>query len=204
MQRTDSEPEQMEIEAKIKLKSPSRLRALLKSAHAECEGLVLEKNWLYDYPDRTLTKGDKLLRLRYDEEVLLTLKGPREEESEYKKREETEFVFPDFSMAQSLLEAIGFIKWFYYEKYRETWRLDPCEVVLDELPELGLYVEIEGPSDDEIAKAIKRLKLPRRYISDTYVDLLQEHSRRSETHTLDFRFPPDHQPMLKQEKRSWR
>lgn len=188
----------MEIEAKIKLKSPSRLRALLKSAEAECKGLILEKNWLFDYPDRALTKNDKLLRLRRDRRIHLTYKGPREK-SAYKKREETEFEFPDLSKTRSLLESIGFIKWFYYEKYRETWKLGACEVVLDELPELGLYVEIEGPSDKEIADTIKRLKLPRRYITDTYVELLEEQSKKLENHTRDFKFPPSHKSVLEQD-----
>jgi hypothetical protein len=77
-------------------------------------------------------------------------------------------------------------------------------VVLDELPYFGLYVEIEGPDNDEIAGAIKRLKLPRRYITETYVELLQEHSKKEKLFTADFKFPPDHQSVLKQEKKSWR
>jgi len=194
----------MEIEAKIKLKSPSRLRALLRSADAENKSeATLEKNWLYDYPDRTLARAGKLLRLRQDSRVLLTFKGPRQE-SEYKKREEVEFKFPELLQTRSLLESIGFIKWFYYEKYRETWKLGNCEVVLDELPDLGLYVEVEGPTNEEIETIIKRLKLPRRYITDTYIELLQERSRQSETHRLDFMFAPDHKPVLKEKKKSWR
>lgn len=193
----------MEIEAKIKLKSPSRLRSLLRSAGAQCEGLVLENNWLYDYPDRTLARSGKLLRLRKDQGIRVTLKGPRED-SDYKKREEVEFEFPELSKAKALLEAIGFIRWFRYDKYRETWKLDTCEVVLDELPQLGLYVEIEGPSEEEIAAIIKRLKLPRRYITDTYVELFQEHSKGSQIPSQDFRFPLEYESVLKQEKRRWR
>ena len=193
----------MEIEAKIKLKSPSRLRSLLKSADAECGGLILEKNWLYDYPDRGLRKTDKLLRLRQDQRVFMTFKGPREE-SEFKRREEMVIEFPDVPKAQSLLESVGFLVWFYFEKYRETWKLEPCEVVLDELPMLGLYVEIEGPNEEEISKVIKRLKLPRHYIAESYVELLKEHSRKSASNAVDFVFPSDHQSILKQEKKSWR
>jgi adenylate cyclase class 2 len=193
----------MEIEAKLKLKSPSRLRSLLKSADAICSGLVLEKNWLYDYPDHALGKTDKLLRLRQDERVFMTFKGPREE-SEFKKREEMEIEFPDLPKAQSLLEAVGFCVRFYFEKYRESWMLDPCEVSLDEIPMLGLYVEIEGPNEEEIAKAVKRLKLPRNYIADSYVELLKEHAKKSASNAVDFIFPSDHKSILKQEKRSWR
>ena len=186
----------MEIEAKIKLKSPSRLRALLKSAEAERQGLVLERNWFYDYPDRSLVRSDRALRLRQDRRVLLTFKGPRDEESIYKSREEREFEFPELPRAHSLLESLGFAICFYYEKYRESWKLEACEVVLDELPKLGLYVEIEGSHDEEVAKTVKRLKLPRKYITQTYVELLQEHSGASQTHNLEFKFPPDHQSIL--------
>ncbi len=194
----------MEIEAKIKLKSPSRLRALLRSANALNESdVTLERNWLYDYPDRTLARVNKLLRLRQDNRVILTFKGPLQE-SEYKEREEIEFQFPELPKAKSFLQAIGFIKWFYYEKYRETWKLGDCEVMIDELPELGLYVEIEGPGAEEISGVVKRLKLPRHFVTDTYVGLLQEHSRQSETHTQNFSFPPEHRSALIEEKRTRR
>jgi len=133
----------------------------------------------------------------------MTFKGPREN-SDFKKREEMEIEFPDLPKARSLLDAVGFIVWFYFEKYRETWKLDPCEVVLDELPILGLYVEIEGPNEEEITKVVKRLKLPRHFISDTYVELLSDYSKKSASNVADFVFPSDYEAILKQEKRSWR
>ena len=193
----------MEIEAKIKLKSPSRLRALLNSAEAECKGIILEKNWLYDYPDRALTKGDKMLRIRQDKRIRMTFKGPRGD-SEYKSREEVEVEFPELGGASSFIESIGFVKWFYYERYRETWELDRCEIVLDELPFLGLYVEIEGSEEQDVTSAIKRLKLPRRYTSDTYIELLLEHSGGNIARAHEFKFPSEHEPLLTQEKKRWR
>ncbi len=194
----------MEIEAKFKLKSPSRLRALLGSANAKNEGeAALERNWLYDHSDMALSRSDKLLRLRQDARVRLTFKGPRRE-SEYKRREELELGFPDISMARSLLESIGFISWFYYEKYRETWKLSGCEIMIDELPELGLFVEIEGPTEAEIAAVVKRLKLPRRHITDTYVDLLRKHSRNSHERTQELKFSAEYKSVLMEKKKSWR
>ena len=127
----------MEIEAKVKLKNPVKLRNALKSAGALFHGRCLEKNWLYDYPDRSFVRSDKLLRLRQDNAIHVTFKGPRQE-SEYKEREELEFDFPDVAFAHGLLCSLGFIKWLYYEKLRETWTLDPCEIVMDELPRLGI------------------------------------------------------------------
>jgi predicted adenylyl cyclase CyaB len=185
----------MEIEAKIRLKNHSQFRCSLKSAGATFVGRALEKNWLYDYPDSTLAKADKLLRLREDGRVYFTFKGPRQK-SEYKEREEIEFDFPDVSTARSLCENIGFSSWLYYEKVRETWKLDNCEVVIDELPELGIFTEIEGPNKREIEKAIKKLKLPHKYISTTYVELLQKNAAETNTNTQEFRFSPNHEFQL--------
>ena len=161
----------MEIEAKIKLKSPSRLRALLKSAEAECEGLTLEKNWLYDYPDRSLLRTDKLLRLRQDQSVRVTFKGPRDEESDLKSRQEIEFELPELPKAQSLIESLGFDTWFYYEKYRETFMLDPTHIMFDELP-FGYFVEIESNSLEMVEQATTILGLDwERRIKQSYMEL---------------------------------
>jgi len=185
----------MEIETKIRLKNPSKLRASLKSMGALFEGRALEKNWLYDYPGRQLARADKLFRLREDKRVLITYKGPRQD-SEYKEREEIEFQFADVSSAAALFENMGFMRWFYYEKIRETWKLGNCEIVIDELPKLGVFVEIEAPTRTEIEDAVKKLKLPRKYISETYVDLLQEHAPNGKNIRNEFKFPEHHEFIL--------
>ncbi len=187
----------MEIEVKIRLKKPTKLRSSLKSAGATFEGRVLEKNWLYDYSDRILVRTDKVLRVREDRRGYVTFKGkgPRQE-SEYKEREELEIEFPDASSARALLKSVGFLKWLYYEKIRETWLLEDCEIVLDELPGLGIFVEIEASSKEKIDKVVKKLKLPRKYISTTYVEMLQEHAASADTHTQEFKFPTHYASIL--------
>jgi predicted adenylyl cyclase CyaB len=179
----------MEIEAKVRLKKPSKLRASLKSVGAIYIGRTLEKNWLYDYPERGLMRADKLLRVRQDVRTILTFKGPREQ-SEFKKREELQMEFPDVSHAKSLLEAVGFVSWFYYEKIRETWRLGACEVVLDDLPELGLFVEVEAATTDGIESVIKKLKLKRELISLSYVELFQDLLTHTNRRAAEFKFSP--------------
>jgi predicted adenylyl cyclase CyaB len=107
-----------------------------------------------------------------------------------------ELEFPDASSASALLRAVGFEEWFYYEKIREIWRLDNSEIDVDELPELGLFVEVEGSSDKDIEAVRKRLKLPRDYINISYVELLQESIKGSSKGALQFRFPENYQPAL--------
>jgi adenylate cyclase class 2 len=185
----------MEIEAKIRLEEPFKLRASLRSAGAVFEGRVLERNWLYDHPDKKLARADKLVRLREDTRTRLTFKGPRKK-SEYKEREEIELFFPDIESARSFSESIGFVKWFYYEKLRETWKFDNCEVVIDELPELGIFVEIEGPTTAEIEDAVRKLKLQRTYISTSYVEMLQENAPGNDGNPHEFKFSPHHEFIL--------
>ncbi len=182
----------MEIEAKVKLKNLAKVRTSLNSAGATCEGRVLERNWLYDHPERTLAKVDKLLRIREDVRATLTFKGPRQQ-SEYKKREELEIEFPSALSARALLESRGFITWFYYEKIRETWKLGPSEIVLDELPHVGLFVEVEALNEREVDAIIKKLNLPRDYISTTYVEMLKEFASCSNMNTQEFKFPPEYE-----------
>ncbi|RJP70760.1 MAG: class IV adenylate cyclase [Candidatus Abyssobacteria bacterium SURF_17] len=185
----------MEIEAKVRPKNLSKLRSSLKSAGAVFKGRGLEKNWLFDHPEQALAATDKLLRLREDIRVSLTFKGPRQN-SQFKKREEIEIEFPDTSSARSLLEAVGFIHWFYYEKFRETWKLGSATIVVDELPQLGVFVEVEAETDAEVEAVVRKLKLPRKYISSTYVELLVESAKQTQKYTGAFRFPPEYESVL--------
>jgi adenylate cyclase class 2 len=185
----------METEAKLQLKSPFKLRDQLRAAGASFEGRVLEKNWLYDRRERTFTSADKLLRLREDRRLTLTFKGPRQD-SEFKKREEIELEFPSGSPAHSLLDAVGLVQWLYYEKVRETWRLGAAEIVIDELPDLGLFVEVEAPTEAEIDGIVRTLKLPRRYVNSTYVEMLVEQGKRMGRYSREFKFSPDHKFLL--------
>ena len=47
----------------------------------------------------------------------------------------------------------------WYQKRRESWRLDDCRIELDEPPHIGLFVEIEGPDPSAISAVADRLGL---------------------------------------------
>lgn len=186
----------MEIEAKLRLRNPTKVQSRLKSLDAEFEGLWLEKNWLFDHRERILARQDKLLRVRESGRVYLTYKGPRLQTT-YKEREEIEIEFPNAAAGRALLESMGFVRWFYYEKMRETWRLGSCEIVLDELPALGTFIEIEGPGVEEIEETIKKLKLSRRdRVESTYVELFDEYTKSNNGEQNEFVFSPDHKYSL--------
>ena len=114
----------------------------------------------------------------------MTYKGPISD-SRLKSRPEIQFRVDDGTSALAFLVALGFVEAVVFEKRRETWQLGDCHIELDELPHLGTYVEIEGPSESAIAAAQRAIGLdhiphePRSYIA-----LLLDHCRR---HNL----PPD-------------
>jgi predicted adenylyl cyclase CyaB len=108
------------------------------------------------------------LRLRQDTEARLTYKSGSTNEGGILSRREIEFVVEDFEKAKQFLEALGYQKLFYYEKYRTTYALQTSEVLktsevsvhvmLDELP-YGDFVEIEGENVESIRAATEELNL---------------------------------------------
>jgi adenylate cyclase, class 2 len=153
-----------EIEAKMEVFDLDAIRRLLWQARAERVKAELETNTFFDTKDESLLKSDTGLRIRVatDEagaqRCVVTLKGPHEK-GPFKKREEIEFTADDPEAARAVFEHLGFRVALSFQKRRETWNLGSCEVVLDELPHLGTFVEIEGESEGEIEEVRELLHL---------------------------------------------
>lgn len=125
------------------------LGSRLAGAGAVRAGRYFESNLVFDYPDRSLKAAGILLRLRDKQgKGVLTVKRPPEQEemSALKIFEEIESEVEEFDTVRKALEAVGFRVAFAYEKVREKWSFDGCEVCLDRLP-FGDFVEIEGPRE---------------------------------------------------------
>lgn len=137
--------DQLEVEVKFLLADLDAFRRRLLATGAEqIRPRLFERNVRFDTPDEALRAHFQLLRLRQDDRVRLTFKGPAEETtSEAKVREEIEVAVGDFATMSAILEKVGFVALQVYEKYRETFHLGEVEVVLDELP-FGNFVELEG------------------------------------------------------------
>ncbi|MHC4239127.1 MAG: class IV adenylate cyclase [Planctomycetota bacterium] len=139
-----------EIEAKLKVESHQRLMKKLAELGAEFLAEQVQTDYYFDDANRTLTATDKCLRVRRvltgrTERVLLTYKGPKEKH-ELKRRQEIEVEVQDRHSVEKLLSALGYEEVLAFEKKRRLWGLGDCEVALDELPLLGSFVEIEGPT----------------------------------------------------------
>lgn len=150
---------EQEIEAKFMLRAASAVRAKLEQLGARLESpRVHEVNLRFDTPSGALTQAGKALRLRRDEQVRMTFKGPAAPEAEVSTRQEIEFAVSDLDAARHLLEALGYRVMVMYEKYRTTYRLGQATVVLDEMP-YGSFMEVEGADPGEIRQVAERLGL---------------------------------------------
>ena len=78
--------------------------------------------------------------------------------------------------AITLLERLGYLTMIQFEKRRESYHLDDCRVELDEMPHLGTFVEIEGPSESSVIKVRGRLQLSDRPMQkSSYVSMLMSY-----------------------------
>jgi predicted adenylyl cyclase CyaB len=175
----------IELEAKFKVESHDAVRACLHSAEATRAGCVMETNHIFDDASQTLLAGGRGLRLREYQAIdgccpqtTLTFKGPRQP-GEFKNREEIECSVDPPQAGLDILRSLGFIERICFQKKRESWRLDVCNVELDEVPHLGCFVEIEGPDEQAIRRAQKTLSLDdAEMIKQSYVALLVEYAEK--------------------------
>lgn len=165
-----------EIEAKIKVADLEAVRTRLLQLGAVDEGVSFERNWVLDNETNSLRSGGVLLRVRSHGDVggILTVKR-KAEGGAFKTREEVESMVDSTDDLLQQLEMVGFtIRWIY-EKRRRTMVWHDCVLALDELPEIGSYIEIEG-SPKHIREVIAQLGLsPDDHIDDNYLGLWQKH-----------------------------
>jgi adenylate cyclase class 2 len=145
-------------------------RRVLELGAGLASGRHLERNWRFDLPDGSLSARGAVLRLRQDPAGWLAFK---ERTDEPQLREEIEFGVDDPQAALEFLRGLGYRPIGLYEKYRETFDLGECQVMLDELP-FGSFVEIEGPSAEALHRAADRLGLRwERQIRQSYLELFE-------------------------------
>lgn len=130
---------------------------------------IYEQNVRYEDESGSLTPAGRVLRLRQDSRVRLTYKEPFGEEAH--SRTEIELTVDNFDSADLLLKKLGFKAAWAYEKYRTTFHLQACEIVLDETP-IGNFVEVEGESVDVISVLVAQLGLGSApHFTQSYSDL---------------------------------
>ncbi|MCF7954885.1 MAG: class IV adenylate cyclase [Phycisphaerae bacterium] len=167
-----------EIECKVKVDSHADVIARLGEIGAEFVGSFLLRDAYFDFAGDELKTADRGLRIRRQigdegEKVIVTYKGPRED-NPFKSRQEIETTVGEFDFMSQILLALGMKKNIVIEKKRDIWLYGDCEVCLDELPLLGTFVEVEGENADKISKVLEALSLSGlEHIDDGYARLIK-------------------------------
>jgi adenylate cyclase, class 2 len=175
---------QRETEIKLRVESAEHARRLLRrSGFRVLQRRVFEANTVFDTPLRLLYERGCLIRLRQAAHAaILTYKGPATV-ARHKSREELELQVSDATTLALVLERLGFMPVFRYEKFRTEYR-DPDGTgltTLDETP-IGEFLELEG-EPDWIDHTARRLGFSERdYITASYAALyLKDCARRGFT-----------------------
>lgn len=170
---------EIEIETKIRVDSFDAVWDKLKAQEAKLKAKVVQRDTFFVDTENKLIQSDRGLRLRVQiadgiETVILTYKGPRQK-TDFKSRQEIEVEVDSFESMESIFLALGFEKGISFEKRRDLWLLDECEVCLDELPLLGRFIEVEGPSEDKIRLVLEKIGLSASdHIDMSYAKLMSE------------------------------
>jgi len=188
----------LEIEAKMKIESTDEVARRVRDLGGQFVGEYFESNTFFDTDDRALLAKDQGLRLRVardmktgEERCLLTHKGPHLL-GPLKTRQETELVVGDPVKATELLEALGYARCLSFQKRRQSWKLRGCKVELDEVPHLGRFIEIEGPSEEQIMALRQALGLAERpLIRSSYIAMLAAYAQERGLPVTDISFPEE-------------
>ncbi len=165
-----------EIEIKFAVRDSKAIAAKLrKLGFRIAVGRHREKNYLCDDVSGTLQKQGKLLRVRKTPSAqTVTYKGPIAAGSKLKHREEVETRIDDPEVFLRIFREIGFGVTTEYSKYRTVFEKNGFTVSLDET-EAGTYLEVEGPSDEEITELARKLGYSEAdFIRQTYAELIGE------------------------------
>lgn len=137
---------------------------------------VLQMDEYYDTPEGQLKKQDLVVRIRSSgKKKTIALKSPRVElPSGASSRIELEFLSADSENVHEQLLGQGLAPNEAAEKERWTFTYNECEVVLDKLPFIGSFVEIEGPSEKAISEVVDLLNLSScRVVKKNYGELMR-------------------------------
>ena len=119
-------------------------RRLRASGFQQVTRRTHESNTLYDLPGELAKAWRTSAPAQVRDQWLLTHKA-KGKVARHKTRVETQTEIEDGEKLQKILQALGYVPSFRYEKFRAEWSDGKGHVVLDETP-IGFFGEIEGPA----------------------------------------------------------
>ncbi len=168
----------LEVEAKFRSPGNDRVIEALERLGAKRLSEESMEDIYYQHPSRDFGVSDEAIRLRrYGDSAELTYKGPRMASSSAKAREELSMAVVDSLSAARILERLGFYELTKVRKRRTTYLIDKLRIAVDDVDELGQFVELELITED-IAKAESLLRSVHKdlplgdEVKETYLEML--------------------------------
>lgn len=133
-----------EVEAKARLSDLVEARRRAAALGGERLGREEQRDTYFAHPQRDFAATDEAVRVRESwGRGELTYKGPKVDARTKTREEVTVRVEPPGEAAR-ILERLGFRPVAAVLKWRETWKVRGCEVALDEVENVGTFVEVEA------------------------------------------------------------
>ena len=152
----------IEVEVKARVKDPKRVERSIIALGASPIGIEAQADTYYSMPYCDFAKTDEALRIRVqDNKYFLTYKGPKMDTIS-KTRKEYEIEVNDADIMGNILSSLRFTPVATIVKKRKKYRLGDFIISLDEVRNLGDFIEVEisirdSKSHEEKVESIFRL-----------------------------------------------
>ncbi|MFW9809778.1 MAG: class IV adenylate cyclase [Candidatus Thorarchaeota archaeon] len=147
-----------EVEVKIAISSYEEMEDRILKLGAEKINKETQIDSYFDHPCRTFQETDEALRVRYRQPVgtvELTYKGPRID-STTKTRLESTVNLDNENEIVLILKGLGFKEVVKITKTRQFFSLSKTTISIDEVEDVGLFLEIEQIASGKDVETTKK------------------------------------------------
>lgn len=177
----------IEIEVKAGVEDPKLMERSIIELGATPIGIETQADTYYNAPYRDFGKTDEAIRIRIqDGKSILTYKGPKMDTIS-KTRKEIQTEIKDADNMGNILSSLGFFPVATVSKRRKNFRFGDFYISLDEVRDLGHFIELEIAVKDSknyqekvesIFKFIAKLGIKREStIRKSYLEMILEKNR---------------------------
>lgn len=149
----------IEVEVKAWIEDLTEIEKRILQDNARYVKTLHQKDIYFKHPTRNFAKTDEAIRVRCeDDRSLITYKGPKLDKKS-KSREEYEVEIKNPEKMQEILVKLDFTPVPSVEKVRRIYEVDEMIVALDEVKDVGKFIEVEMEAETPDEYKVKRNKI---------------------------------------------